>query len=842
MRQGFDWSVIAGIGLLAAMMVGIAVTADANTRKLREVAARATQSHEFLDVINTIRIDTRKLQAMQRSYLINGFEEWIPPYREAATALRADAEQLLSLTAGDAEQYRRAQDAAKQIESGIMSLDEVVKLRGKPNGHAAVVAIAKERGQRSFVDPLLDTLTEMDHAERERLAAREEEARSAYDGALFSGIAAALLGLVALGLIAWMLERNSRAKARYTSRLDEQRQLLDATLSSIGDAVITTDIEGKVTFLNAVAEGLTGWPLAEAVGTPLDKVFRIINETTRRPVNNPARRALEEGAIVGLANHTILISRAGFEHPIDDSAAPILSRGKVSGAVLVFRDITERKEAEASLAKSEERYRVLVTANSDVVYRMSSDWSEMLPLDGHDRAASGPEPIRDWMERNLPREEHERVREQIKQAIARKQTFEMEHQVLRADGSVAWTHSRAAPILDDTGKIVEWFGTARDVTDRRNMEAALREADRKKDDFIALLAHELRNPLAPIRNGLKVIRLTDDKLVLKKSLAMMDRQLSHMVRMIDDLLDVSRIGRNKMELRRARISVADVMASAVETARPAIEEAGLELTVTPPPQPIFLEGDLTRLSQVFSNLLTNSAKYTPRGGKVWFFCEHKNGKAIISVKDTGSGIPPESLPTIFNMFSQIDRSIEKSSGGLGLGLALVKGLAEMHGGSVTAQSDGQGQGSTFTVTLPEQGAGPEFAPLQSDPMQPALPFKRRILVVDDNRDGADSLMTMLRILGNEVMMANDGIEAIERAELFRPGLILMDIGMPRLNGLDATKRIRQTTWGKNMTIIALTGWGQENDRQRSREAGCDGHLVKPLQLAELEKMLVDLGK
>jgi CheY-like chemotaxis protein len=323
---------------------------------------------------------------------------------------------------------------------------------------------------------------------------------------------------------------------------------------------------------------------------------------------------------------------------------------------------------------------------------------------------------------------------------------------------------------------------------------------------------------------------------------MMERQLSHMVRLIDDLLDVSRISRKKMELRRAQVLLADVIRDAVDGARPAIEAGGHDLIVSLPEEPVRLDADLTRLAQVFSNLLTNSAKYTEPGGRIWLAAERRGGQAVVSVRDTGIGIPAESLTTIFDMFSQVDRSLERSTGGLGIGLALVKGLVEMHGGTITAESAGEGMGSTFTVTLPvpETPRRPvSITPSPEDRI--AAGSGRRILVVDDNRDSALSMAMMLGLMGEEVRTAHDGVEALEMAEAFRPQVILMDVGMPRLNGYDATRLLRGRPWGESVTIIALTGWGQEDDRRRSDDAGCDGHLVKPVSLAELQKLLTDLA-
>lgn len=392
----------------------------------------------------------------------------------------------------------------------------------------------------------------------------------------------------------------------------------------------------------------------------------------------------------------------------------------------------------------------------------------------------------------------------------------------------------------DESVLVQLAHIASVAIENTRLYAELREQDRRKDEFLALLAHELRNPLAPIRNGLQLLRLTADPEVRQRSQEMMDRQLGHMVRLIEDLLDIARIGQNKMELRRAPVQLADAVSSAVETARPVIDAAGHTLEVVLPREPIVLEADLTRLAQVFSNLLTNSAKYTEPGGRIRLAAERGAGGVAVTVADDGIGIPAGSLPTIFAMFSQVDRTIERSRGGLGIGLALVKRLVELHGGTVTAASAGRNQGSTFTVHLPALAAQAAVAERAVEEGAATERPRRRILVVDDNHDAASTMAEMLELLGNEVRVAGDGFEAIAMAESFRPRVILMDTGMPRLNGHDATRRIREQAWGKSMTILALTGWGQEADRARSKEAGCDGHLVKPVDLIELEKLLAGL--
>ena len=796
-----------------------------------------------------------------------------------------------------------------------------------------------------------------------------------------------------------------------------------------------------------------------------------------------------------------IVAHTPDRHFDAEDARIVTSLSRFAGAaVQVLGRIDAAESTERSLRQSEERFRALVTATSDVVYRMNADWTEMRQLVGREFLPDITEPNSSWLDRFIPKSDHLLVTKTVAEALRNKQKFELEHRVLRLDGTTGWTFSRAIPVLDEAGNVSEWFGaasdvserkstegelqdirsrmeaaleagaigtwawdvpndrfyadaslakifalppegvrgapiadlmrsihpadvdrvsalvtcalefgsryeadyrvtdgnggwrwvsargivqqdsdgravrfpgvvidvterkraeeellqlradserrtrlyeavlsstpdfayvwgldhrfmyanegllkvwgrswdeaigknclelgyepwhaamhdreieevrrtkqplrgevpfvgtagrriydyllvpvigadgeveavagTTRDVTERQAMEQELREQDRKKDDFIALLAHELRNPLAPIRNGLQVLRLAaGDADALLKAREIMERQLAHMVRLIDDLLDVSRINRNKMELRETRLSLSEVVASSVETARPILDSAGHNLSVKLPDNPVSLNGDLTRLSQVFSNLLTNSAKYTPPGGKVWLTATIRDKNVEISVRDSGIGIPAEALPKIFDMFSQVNRPVERNTGGLGIGLALVKVLVEMHGGTVAAASDGPNLGSTFTVTLPvtadtDGTRQPEHEHLHGSTGQ-------RVLVVDDNRDGADSMASMLRLLGNEVETAHDGLEAFIVAEKHRPDLILMDIGMPRRNGLDATRQIREAPWGRDILVIALTGWGQDTDRDRTKEAGCDGHLVKPVTLNDLERVLAE---
>lgn len=407
---------------------------------------------------------------------------------------------------------------------------------------------------------------------------------------------------------------------------------------------------------------------------------------------------------------------------------------------------------------------------------------------------------------------------------------------LRKNGERFWALGIVTPMHDVRGKLIGFSKILRDMTDRKRAEEALQNADRHKDTFLATLAHELRNPLAPIRNGLQLLRLTSDAELQEQTREMMERQLGLVVRLVEDLLDISRISQNKLEMRKDTVELWAIIQSAVETARPQIEANGHTLTVTLPPTPVYLYADLTRLSQVFWNILNNSAKYTKPGGRIVLTATVVEDQAVVTIEDTGIGIPEESLSGLFGMFSQVEVNMERAKGGLGIGLAIVKGLTESHGGTVEVSSAGIGQGSAFIVRLPieQHSTAQEKKPAQENTRSGT---QRRILVVDDNQDGAASLAMLLTIMGHDVRTAHNGMEGVDLAEAFRPDLIVMDVGLPKLNGLDACRRIREMAWAKNTVIVAATGWGLEEDRRRSEEAGCDHHLVKPVDIAELSTLL-----
>ncbi|MDP9120800.1 MAG: MEKHLA domain-containing protein [Acidobacteriota bacterium] len=624
-------------------------------------------------------------------------------------------------------------------------------------------------------------------------------------------------------------------------RAEEAQARLAAIVESSQDAIISKTLQGVIRTWNTGAERLFEYSAEEVLGQPITLIIP------------PERLDEEEMILAQIARgerieryETVRVAKGGRRLHISLTVSPVRDvEGRIIGASKVAHDITERKEAEAALRASELRFRTL-TAHAPVgIFTTDRDgnclfvnerWCEIAGLSPEEARGQG------WT-RALHPDDRERIFHAWYTAAEAGRPFAEEYRFRTPEGRVRWLQGNAIALCNDAGQAGGYIGTLTDITPRREAVEALQEADRRKDEFLALLAHELRNPLAPLRNGLQVMRLASgDAKIVTKTQEMMDRQLSHMVRLIDDLLDVSRISRNKMELRRSPVLLADVVSCAVETARPALGAGGQDLTVSLPPEPILLDADLTRLAQVLGNLLNNSAKYTERGGRIWLAATRDGDQVLVTVEDTGIGIPASALPSIFDMFSQVDRSIERSTGGLGIGLALVKGVVEMHGGTVEAASPGEGRGSTFTLRLPIRQDRTEALPEEPAAARPdsAAGSKRRILVVDDNRDSATSMAMMLQLLGNEIRTAEDGIEAVELAEQFRPQVILMDIGMPRLNGYEATRRIREQPWGRDMKVIALTGWGQDIDRQKSSEAGCEGHLVKPINWPDLEKLLIEL--
>jgi PAS domain S-box-containing protein len=512
------------------------------------------------------------------------------------------------------------------------------------------------------------------------------------------------------------------------------------------------------------------------------------------------------------------------------------TRGTATRMQGVNIDITDRKQAEELLRQSEEHFRTIshaapamvwVAASSGDIVFMNDRWYEYTGQTEAQAKGFG------WVDAAHP-EDAARLLPYWERCRTTGETYEGECRLRRRDGDYRWHTFRALPHRDPTGAIERWFGCSVDIHDAREAREALREADRRKDEFLATLAHELRNPLAPIRNAVQLLkRGAVDHPAVRTAQEIMDRQVDHMVRLIDDLLDVSRITRGKLELRRQPVELTRVVQQAVETSRPNIRQ---QFSVSLPSEPIHVHGDAVRLAQVLANLLNNAAKYTEPDGRIALTAAREGDQVCIRISDTGIGIDPEQLPNLFQMFSQARPALARSEGGLGIGLSLARSLVEMHGGTISASSAGLGRGSEFSVRLPIMRA-PSVKAHAQQPAQPYSAAMRRVLVVDDVPDSVRSLAALLRLDGNEVETAADGIEALEKAHDFRPDFIFLDLGLPRMNGYDVCRSIRGHAWGKDVFIVALTGWGQDGDRARTLAAGFNVHLVKPVGYETLRNVL-----
>ncbi len=601
------------------------------------------------------------------------------------------------------------------------------------------------------------------------------------------------------------------------------------------------DRQGRYVYANHAAEKAFSFTLPDLLGRTDADVFA--PETAAEFAANDRRVLESESAMQTI--ETLEQSDGAIHHSIV-SKFPIPGRDGTTtliGGVAI--DVTELKQTEEALRRSEAWFRTLAEASPALIWRLDPDggftyvnppylryfgrseddllnlgWSPLLHTDD---ASTYMDAV------DTARREHARLR-----AAAR---------VRHRNGDWRWIESYALPQFSESGEYLGHIGTSLDITERKQVEEALSEADSRKDEFLAMLAHELRSPLAPIRNSIEIMRRMAVP-ATESVVQTLDRQVSQLVRLVDDLLDVSRISRGRIELRRERVDLRSVVQHAVEAVRPLCREMDQALTVSVPQEPVLVDGDPARLAQVLGNLLSNASKFTNRCGSVSIGIDPSAtgppSSAVIRVGDTGIGIHPEQVARIFDLFTQVDTSLERVGGGLGIGLTLVRTLVGMHGGTVDVRSDGLGRGSEFIVRLPMIDARPRSA-VRNAVDVPATRAPRRILVVDDNHDSADSLCALLRLGGHEAAAAYDGVEAVEAVGRFRPDIVLLDIGLPRLNGFDAARRIRQQHSGACPVLVALTGWGQEADRRASREAGFDAHLVKPVDDATLTRVLAEFG-
>jgi PAS domain S-box-containing protein len=651
----------------------------------------------------------------------------------------------------------------------------------------------------------------------------------------------------------------------------DARDWLRLGLESLGDAVVTTDGAGRITYLNPAAERLTGASAEAARGKLLNQVLRLVDESTGRPVE---LLISEEG----LGEAAALVRRplrveggAGWKvhASLDPIREPMREDTAFAGAVLVLRDVSDRLEQEKEVRESVSRYRAFFDQSAEGIWRceLEEPVPVELPLDeqierfyrhaflaecnrGMARMYGLSEPaelIGARLGDLLPRSDTHNVEYLRSFVRAGYRLSGAESHELDREGKPKYFLNNLIGVLEN-GRLMRVWGTQLDITERKRLEDELRRraedlagADRRKDQFLAMLAHELRNPLAPIRNAVELMRQVETiDPAFQPSREMVERQVKHLARLVDDLLDVSRITQGSIRLRKEALDLGNVIERAIEATRPLIDSRAHDLKVQLPTDPIRLEADPTRLEQILANLLNNAAKYTMPGGQIRVSAALEGGEAVVRVRDNGIGVPPDVLERVFEPFVQSEGSLARSEGGLGIGLTLVRSLVEMHGGSVEATSPGLGQGSEFVVRLPANVPAEKIASMP----EPDAPFPSRglrVLVVEDNVDAAESLSALLRLWGHEVRMVHDGLAAIDAAREQHPEVVLLDIGLPGLDGYQVAKRLREDSSLDGALLVAMTGYGQPEDRRRSREAGIHHHFVKPVEPFVLRTLLSNLG-
>jgi PAS domain S-box-containing protein len=637
-------------------------------------------------------------------------------------------------------------------------------------------------------------------------------------------------------------------------QLNLSRDRFSLLLASSGEGIYGMSADNSCSFINPAGAAMLGYQPDELQGRLLhDVIHQKHADGSPYPLGEcQLNRAASAGASIRVDDE-VFWHKAGYPVPISYSVAPILVDGVPNGAVVTFTDSTARREAETQLKASEQRVRLATDAAELGMWRWQPEddrivWENPRMYDIF-RVPYDAAPITStrFAAQYVHPADSADFNEAVAHTLSSGARFHFEGRFMPGDGGAyRWIEFTGLlqPMIDGTPP--QMIGTANDITARKKTEEDLRalaaelsESNRRKGEFLATLAHELRNPLAPIRTGLAVLGLGGDKPeAVARIRAMMERQVSHMVHLVDDLLDVARISSGKVDLKIARVDVKAVVASAVETSQPLIDAAKHQLSVELSDVPLWLDADLTRLAQVVGNLLTNAAKYTLPGGQIHLRVSRDERYVLIAVTDSGMGIPRAELPTVFDMFTQVSTHAPQAQGGLGIGLSLVRHLVELHGGSVAVHSEGEGFGSTFEVRLPlaDTGERRKFVRPLNVP-DPKAHAGLTVLIADDNEDAAEALSEFLRIAGHQVTTVNNGHDALRTAVSLQPDAILLDIGMPGLNGYEVARALRATPGMQETVLVALTGWGTDDDRSRASAAGFDHHLTKPTSAADIVKVL-----
>ena len=634
------------------------------------------------------------------------------------------------------------------------------------------------------------------------------------------------------------LDANTERVARSSLHASEER--LRLLIDAVKDyAIFVLDPNGRVATWNPGAEQIKGYKAHEIIGEHFSKFYP----------QEAIDRGWPDRELLLAAQHG-RFEDEGWRLRKDGSpfwANVIITAlrndaGELTGFAKITRDLSERKRYEEQLRRSEERVRLLIDGVKDYAIISLDPTGRVVTWNSGAQAIAGYTPseiVGEHFSKFYPKESIESGWPDYELAVARDQgRFEDEGWRVRKDGTRFWANVIITALTDDHGRLRGFAKISRDLTERRRIES-LEESNKRINEFLAMLAHELRNPLAPIRNAVAVMHqpgATESHLEWARGV--IDRQITHLTHLVDDLLDVSRITTGKITLRRDQVDLREVVARGVEATRPLIEARRQQLSVTVPETPVVVNGDVTRLTQVVLNLLNNASKYTPEAGQITLTVVKKTELARIIVRDTGIGIPPDILPTIFDLFAQGHRTLDRAEGGLGIGLTLVRRLIEMHGGDVRAISEGANRGSEFTVQLPLTRDRAESGP--DAPAVDAPAPSRRILIVDDNEDSAESMAMLLQLGGHDTRTAPDGPRALEIAQEYGPDLVLLDLGLPGMSGFEVADHLRSLPGFEKVVLVAMTGYGQDEDRRRTKAAGFAHHLVKPVDPATLDKLVTEL--
>ncbi len=630
----------------------------------------------------------------------------------------------------------------------------------------------------------------------------------------------------------------AQAGARSAAGLRESREVLRLALQAGRMGVFSWDLRARHAWWSPELEhmvGMSAGTLAPEPDALLNYVFPEDREALRGKIDECFRNGIECSVDFRMRN-----ARGELLWASARGVAQYDEQGRPRQVFGVIADITDKKLGEDATAELEERFHTLANEIPQIAWMARPDgWVAWLNRRWYEYTGLAPEQSEGWAWQGAYDPALRPLAlERWRFSIATGAPFELVLPIKGADGKYRQFLSRAVSLRNGDGNIIHWFGSNTDITAQSEAEQALKKADQRKDEFLATLAHELRNPLAPIRNASELLaRVTGLAPNIERALTIIDRQSRHLARLVDDLLEVSRITQGKVRLSKKRVSLVDCLTDALHAVEAALKHAGHEVSVHLGDEPLYADADATRIVQCFVNLLNNAIKFTPHGGVIEVRAGRSRGRAQVTISDSGVGIAPEHIKDIFGLFAQVTPALERSHGGLGIGLALVKGFVELHDGSVSAASKGLSQGSTFTVDLPLCEARAQELPEAPLVTHEARMHPRRVLVVDDNLDAAASMVALLHEAGHEVREAHDGKEALKVAFEFEPEVILLDIGLPEMSGLDVARELRRRVGQRSPRIIAVTGWGQESDRKLTRDAGFDFHLTKPVNHTELDVLL-----